>query len=107
MEYEDAGMGRSDASKIGVFKVPSLRNIALTGPYMHDGRFGSLMDVVNHYNSNIQKHDNLDQRLRDWEGNPWRLNLTETQKESLVAFLETLTDNSLVTDEKFSNPFVD
>jgi cytochrome c peroxidase len=107
MEYEDAGMGRSDASKIGVFKVPSLRNIALTGPYMHDGRFNNLMEVVNHYNSNIQKHDNLDQRLRDWEGNPWRLNLTESQKESLVAFLETLTDNSLITDEKFSNPFVD
>ncbi len=105
-DYTDPGMGNSDASMTGVFKVPSLRNVALTGPYMHDGRFQTLMDVVNHYNSNIQKHDNLDQRLRDWEGNPWRLNLTESQKQSLVAFLNTMTDNSLVTDEKFSNPFV-
>nr|MCU0347961.1 cytochrome-c peroxidase [Saprospiraceae bacterium] len=86
---------------------PSLRNVALTGPYMHDGRFQSLMDVVNHYNSNIQPHPNLDQRLRDWEGNPWRLNLNESQKQSLVAFLNTLTDQSLVTDERFSDPFVD
>jgi cytochrome c peroxidase len=105
-DYADPGMGNSDPSMTGVFKVPSLRNVALTGPYMHDGRFQTLMEVVNHYNSNIQKHDNLDLRLRDWEGNPWRLNLTESQKQSLVAFLNTMTDNSLVTDEKFSNPFM-
>jgi cytochrome c peroxidase len=107
MEYSDPGMGATDALQAGVFKVPSLRNVALTGPYMHDGRFNNLMEVVNHYNSKIQKHPNLDQRLRDWEGNPWKLNLSESQKESLVAFLNTLTDNSLTADERFSNPFVE
>ncbi len=107
MDYADPGMGTTDASKTGVFKVPSLRNVALTGPYMHDGRFNTLMEVVNHYNNDIQKHPNLDNRLRDWEGNPWRLNLTEPQKESLVDFLNALTDNSLLTDERFSNPFVE
>lgn len=107
MDYADAGMGANTTGAEGVFKVPSLRNVSLTGPYMHDGRFATLMDVVNHYNSNIQKHDNLDPRLRDWEGNPWRLNLNDQQKQALVAFLNTLTDNSLVNDEKFSNPFVE
>ncbi len=107
MEYTDPGMGALSPGEDGVFKVPSLRNVALTGPYMHDGRFATLMDVVNHYNSDIQKHPNLDARLRDWEGNPWRLNLNDQQKQALVAFLHTLTDNSLVTDEKFSNPFAE
>ncbi|MBK8563167.1 MAG: c-type cytochrome [Saprospiraceae bacterium] len=107
MEYADQGLGAISPGSDGIFKVPSLRNVALTGPYMHDGRFATLMDVVNHYNSNIQKHPNLDQRLRDWEGNPWRLNLNDQQKQALVAFLNTLTDNSLVTDEKFSNPFAE
>jgi cytochrome c peroxidase len=68
-----------------------LRNVALTGPYMHDGRFNTLNDVVNHYNENIEKHPNLDHCLRDWEGNPWRLDLSESQKQALIAFLETLT----------------
>lgn len=107
MDYNDSGLGALDGSSEGVFKVPSLRNIALTAPYMHDGRFNTMEEVVDHYNGNIQNHPNLDPRLRDWEGNPWRLNLSSEQKQSLVAFLHTLTDNSITTDVRFSNPFVE
>ncbi|MEO0341177.1 MAG: cytochrome c peroxidase, partial [Bacteroidota bacterium] len=100
----------------GKFKSPSLRNIAVTGPYMHDGRFATLMEVVEHYNSGVQAHPNLDPRLRaggpggpggPMNNQPRRLNLTEEEKQALVAFLETLTDEVLLTDEKFSDPFID
>lgn len=106
LEYNDNGMGASDPAMAGVFKVPSLRNVALTPPYMHDGRFATLEDVVNHYNSNIEAHPNLDQRLRDWEGNPWRMNLNESKKASLVAFLKTFSDNQFTTDARYADPFV-
>jgi cytochrome c peroxidase len=72
---------------------------------MHDGRFTKLADVVNHYNENIADHPNLDGRLRDWNGDPWRLQLNDEEQEALVAFLHTLTDNSFVSDDRFSNPF--
>jgi cytochrome c peroxidase len=92
---------------VGKFKSPSLRNIALTAPYMHDGRLKTLEEVVEHYNSKIQNNVNLDQRLKDPNDNtkPQRLNLTQQQKDAIVAFLNTLTDNSFTTDVKFSNPF--
>lgn len=98
-EYEDQGSGG------GAFKVPHLRNVALTGPYMHDGRFETLGEVVEHYNSGVKKSPGLSWHLSDSDKNPIRLNLSEEEKESLVAFLHTLTDNTVVTAEKFSNPF--
>lgn len=107
MAYSDQGVGTMQSDKEGVFKVPSLRNVALTGPYMHDGRFKNLMEVVEHYNGNIQNHPNLDPRLRDWEGNPWRLGLSQPEKEALVAFLNALTDQTFTSDERFSNPFAE
>jgi len=91
---------------MGTFKVPTLRNIALSAPYMHDGRFQTLEQVVEHYNSGIQDHPNLSPALRtDAYGAPRRLNLTEAQKQDLVTFLYTLTDESMRTDRRFSNPF--
>lgn len=90
----------------GKFKSPSLRNIALTAPYMHDGRFNTLAQVVEHYNSGVKDNINLDQRLRDPNTNqPQRLNLTQPQKDAIVAFLNTLTDNVFTTDVKYSDPF--
>lgn len=130
-EYADNGVGllTGDKKKNGVFKVPSLRNIALTGPYMHDGRFSSLEEVVNHYNT-VQNHENLMASLRTftWQGNGggsnsggsigWSsgsngnsfngvrsLNLSTIDRLCLVAFLKTLTDEKLTQDERFSNPF--
>jgi cytochrome c peroxidase len=90
---------------IGRFKTPSLRNIELTAPFMHDGRFQTLEQVVEHYNSNIQAHPTLSPALKDANGNPVRMNFTATQKSNLVAFLKTLTDNSMATEPKWSNPF--
>lgn len=91
---------------LGAFKVPSLKNIAVTAPYMHDGRFSTLEEVVEHYNSGVQNHPNLGPALRDPDGNPIRLNLTEQQKQDLVNFLKTLTDESVLTNEMFSDPFI-
>ena len=89
----------------GRFKVPSLRNVAVRGRFMHDGRFGSLAEVVEFYNSGVQGGANLSARLQDNQGNPIRLNLSQTEKDALLAFLNTLTDQSFLTDVCFSNPF--
>jgi cytochrome c peroxidase len=89
----------------GRFKTSTLRNIALTPPYMHDGRFKTLEEVVEHYNSGIKNHPTLSNALKDANGNPIRMNFTTAQKAALVAFLKTLTDNSVATEEKWSNPF--
>lgn len=106
----DEGLGAvtGNTRDDGKFKSPSLRNIGVTAPYMHDGRFATLMEVVEHYNSGVQAHPNLDPRLRGGPGNPQarRLNLSTQEKQALVAFLNTLTDEAFLTDEKFSNPFV-
>jgi cytochrome c peroxidase len=90
----------------GKFKVNSLRNIALTAPYMHDGRFATLRDVVQFYNNGIQNSPTLDNRLRVQNGQVRRMNLNGQEIDAIVAFLNTLTDEEFVTDEKFSNPFV-
>ncbi len=90
------------------FKVPTLRNIALTAPYMHDGRFETLEEVIEHYNTGIQAYDNLDDRLTTTGmvgGPPRQMNLNEEEKAALVAFLHTLTDEVLVVDERWSDPF--
>ena len=108
----DRGVGAitGRAQDEGLFKTPSLRNIALTAPYMHDGRFATLEDVVEFYNSSVVDNPNLGPALRNppGQGPPGsirRLNLTVQQKAALVAFLRTLTDTALVTDPKFSDPF--
>ncbi|MFK7948746.1 MAG: cytochrome c peroxidase [Saprospiraceae bacterium] len=87
------------------FKTTTLRNIELTAPYMHDGRFATLEDVVEHYNSGIQAHPTLSPALTDVNGNPVQLNFTTTEKAALVAFLKTLTDNTIATEPKWSDPF--
>jgi cytochrome c peroxidase len=110
--YVDKGVGglTGNPQDEGLFKVPSLRNIALTAPYMHDGRFATLEQVVDHYNNGVVNHPNLSPQLRNPPGSPGagqprRLNLTNAQKAALAAFMRTLTDTSLPTDPKFSDPF--
>ncbi len=90
---------------LGAFKVTSLRNIAESAPYMHDGRFATLVEVVNFYNNGVQPHPNLDPRLRGPGGQPLRLNLNGTERAALVDFMETLSDPTFLTDPKFSDPF--
>ncbi len=88
------------------FKTSTLRNIELTAPYMHDGRFQTLEQVVDHYNANIQPHPTLSAALTGPNGDPVVLNFTTAQKAALVAFMRTLTDPSIATAEKWSNPFM-
>jgi cytochrome c peroxidase len=99
LQYKDAG------KQDGQFKIASLRNVALTAPYMHDGRFQSLEQVVNHYNEGIKAHPKLDKKFVTADGSPKRLHLDAIEKQALVAFLTTLTDEKFVKDEKFSDPF--
>ena len=94
-----------EQSDEGKFKIPSLKNIALTGPYMHDGRFVNLSDVLNHYSSGIMNHQNLDSKLKNSSGEPLKLDITASQKEALIAFLSTLTDNSMLSNPYYSDPF--
>ncbi len=100
----DADTSADQGAGAGRFKVPSLRNIAIRAPYMHDGRFGTLEEVVEFYNSGIQAHPNLSGRLEN-NGQPRRFNMTDAEKAALVAFMNTLTDNVFLADEKFSDPF--
>ncbi len=104
---DDNGVGDvvNNQNQNGRFKVGSLRNIELTAPYMHDGRFATLLDVVEHYNSGVQDHPNLDNLLQR-NGNPVRMNLSNQEKQDLVEFMLTFTDETFVKDEKFSNPFI-
>ncbi|MEQ8578106.1 MAG: cytochrome c peroxidase [Balneola sp.] len=104
----DLGLGAvtGNANDNGKFKVGSLRNIELTAPYMHDGRFETLEEVIEHYNSGVQASATLDNRLEQRNSNtPLRLNLSDQEKAALVAFMKTLTDQELILDEKFSSPF--
>ena len=106
----DKGMFESTGNNgdIGKFKVTSLRNIALTAPYMHDGRFADLNQVVAFYNSGIQLHMNLSPGLIDTTGgvsSPRVMNLAQQQIYGLIDFLKTLTDSSLINEVKWSDPF--
>ncbi len=93
LNYSDNGAGH------GKFKIPTLRNIALTSPYMHDGRFETLEEVLDHYTSGIKDHPNLDWALKH------KIKLTEYEKGVLIDFLHTLTDHKITSDVRFSNPF--
>ena len=96
----------------GKFKVPTLRNIALTAPYMHDGRFSTLEQVLDHYNEGIRFSDTLSPLIMEADNQEpdtvkarISLNLNEEEKQAIIAFLHTLTDRSFVTEKKFSDPF--
>lgn len=131
INYTDAGMpGVDERGRVrnGFFKTPSLRNIQFTAPYMHDGRFQTLEQVIEFYNSGVQPHPQLSEELRvreqggltfehlgpvisfdqvptDGRVLPQKMFMTGEEKAALVAFLKTLTDYQTLTDPKFSDPF--
>lgn len=91
---------------LGEFRAASLRNIAVSGPYMHDGRFATLRDVIEHYDNGI----NMNPGLHIFFSSticcgPRRLNLSVEDKDALEAFLNTFTDDDFLVDPKFSDPF--
>lgn len=95
----------------GMFKVPTLRNIALTGPYMHDGRLATLEEVLHHYNGGVHRSSTLSPLIaeasnRDSESSEGvSLHLSEEEQAAIIVFLHTLTDHDFVTTERFSDPF--
>ncbi|HEX5725885.1 MAG TPA: cytochrome c peroxidase [Longimicrobiaceae bacterium] len=89
----------------GRFKSPSLRNVAVRGRYMHDGRFTSLAQVIDFYDSGVQANPGLSSHLRAPDGSPRRMGLSVAEKSAMEAFLRTLTDSTFLTAPKFSNPF--
>lgn len=100
LNYDDKGLGAVTGRLLdnGLFRIPTLRNIELTAPYMHDGRFATLEEVVEHYNSGGHNTINEDPLL-------YPLGLTDTQKSQLVAFLRMLTDDQLADNPDLLSPF--
>lgn len=104
-EFIDKGKGNitNRLSDIGRFRIPSLRNVGITSPYMHDGRFQSLEEVLDFYIHGVQHSFNLDTKME--HSYQVGLNLTEGEKENIILFLHTLTDSIFLTNPDFSNPF--
>lgn len=105
--FEDEGMGgwTGNAGDIGKFKSPSLRNIEFTAPYMHDGRFNTLEDVMDYYSEDVNDHPNSDFHWVGQGNNFTGFRFTDTEKEQMIAFMKTLSSADLLTDEKWSDPF--
>lgn len=96
----------------GLFKAPTLRNIAVTAPYMHDGRFTTLQEVLEHYNGGIKRSSTLSPLIIEADNIPKAqkdhisLNLNPEEMAAIIAFLHTLTDQEFLSNKAFSNPFI-
>ena len=99
--YEATGKERDK----GKFKVPSLRNIEFTAPYMHDGRFETLKEVIDFYTNGVHPNSPNIDPLMNHNNTGFNLNLTEQDKQNLIVFLGTLSDSTFLTNPAFSNPF--
>jgi cytochrome c peroxidase len=105
--YTDNGLGaitRKEGDR-GVFKVPTLKNISVTAPYMHDGRFANLGQVIDHYSHEIKPNKNLSSQFIAFDGTPKKLNINASEKAALIAFLNTLKDEDFLTSPMYADPF--
>jgi len=98
-DFEDKGLGAISGDRLdfGKFRAPTLRNIELTAPYMHDGRFETLEEVIDHYNSGGKYSESVSPLIRP-------LKLSETEKRQLLAFLKTLTDKEFIKNPEIQAP---
>jgi cytochrome c peroxidase len=98
--YQDSGRAHITRLETDMykFKTPSLRNVEKTEPYMHDGRYSTLEECLNHYTSKIENFKNLDPLLTN------KLPLNDKDKTDIIAFLRTLTDYTFLTEERFGPP---
>ncbi len=106
-DFKDPGLGAitGNMTDYGKFKVPSLQNIALSAPYMHDGRFATLEEVIEFYNSGINENSpNIAPELLQ-DGLAFGLNMTQQDKDDLLAFLNALTDNDMINNPAYASPF--
>lgn len=106
LAIQHRGVGGNTYRPIDMYRIksPSLKNISIRAPYMHDGRFLTLDDVIEHYSSGIADHNYVDSHFKTPSG-VFQFNLSLQEKIELISFLKTLTDEKLLTDSKFSNPF--
>ena len=105
-QFADKGRGAitGDVNDNGKFKVPTLRNVAVTGPFMHDGRFATLEEVIGHYSDSLKTSPNVN--VINLQHYPQRgLHIGAIEKANLLAFLNALTDTSFLHNPDFSNPF--
>ena len=105
VDFLDAGLGAvtGDTLDYGKFKTPSLRNIELTAPYMHDGRFAILEEVLDHYSENVKDTPFTDNFMQfAFQGG---VQLTADEKAAIIAFLKTLTDDGFKSNPEYQNPF--
>lgn len=104
-DYKDKGRGSvtGKTTDNGKFIVPPLRNLAFTAPYMHDGRFKTLEEVINFYSEGLQKSANIDSKMEFVHQGGAKL--TSEDKRKIIAFLLTLSDSSFISNPEFSNPF--
>lgn len=104
-DYSDKGLASytNQSKDIGKFKIPSLRNVGITAPYMHDGRFKTLEEVLDFYSVGVNQSYNVDSKMGfSHQGGA---NLTESEKEKIISFLLTLTDSVFITNPKYSSPY--
>lgn len=101
--FSDLGYGGVTGlpQDMGRFKTPTLRNVALTAPYMHDGRFQTLEEVIDHYDSGGHPSPTVDAFMKYTQGG---LQLTPQKKQQILAFLHALTDMDFVNDPRFQDP---
>lgn len=104
-EYPDIGRGgiTGHSSENGLFKIPSLRNIGVTAPYMHDGRFATLEEVLAFYSEGVKISVNVDSKMGF--AHQGGAKLTDKEKSNIIVFLHTLTDSTFLTHPDFGNPF--
>jgi len=104
-DFKDKGRGSvtGKTADNGKFKVPSLRNVAFTAPYMHDGRFKTLEEVINFYSEGLQKSANIDSKMEFVHQGGAKL--TSEDKRKIITFLLTLSDSLFIANPEFSNPF--
>lgn len=102
--FSDLGRGAvtGDPADDGKFKTPTLRNLIYTAPYMHDGRFQTLDEVINHYSVGLQNSSTLDPLMKNV--NIGGIQLNPQEREDLKAFLLSLTDESFVNNPNYSDP---
>ncbi len=103
--YTDLGLGEVTGNDFdnGKMKTPTLRNLEYTAPYMHDGRFNTLNEVINFYSENLNQTPNVDPLMK--KVNQGGLHLTPYEKSALKAFLLTLTDTLVLSNTDLENPF--
>jgi cytochrome c peroxidase len=104
-EFSDKGLFdvTGDPSDVGKFKSPTLRNLEFTAPYMHDGRFATIEEVIDFYSHDVKWSPTIDPLMKKVDQGG--IQLTDDEKENLIAFLKTLTDTTFVNNPEFSDPF--